>query len=606
MKNLLEEQEFKEKRALWPFLKRIFKHSLKYKQLFWTLFLSTTIVAIIEAIFPLIWLDFIDKLIVPVVTSLKENPDNLEAKEIVKDGLFDYGIIYFLAVLIQIVCTIVLIFCGGRIMEYVIYDLRKEMFNKLQYLSFSYYDKSAIGWLISRITSDTDRVSELISWGFLELVWGVGMIVFCFIAMFIYNWVLALLVLVTIPILMVITIKIRMLVLKYSRKSRKLNSEITASFNENLNGIEVNKSTVQETKASEKFQVLSTKMRGSSYKSSFYSAMYTPLVLMVGAIAAALVVYAGGNMLIAGWAGISIGTLGAFFVYSRSIFMPIFDITRFYALAQSCLSAGERIFSLIDEPIEIKDKPGVKNFAPLKGGITFKNVDFHYVAEKPILKNFNLNIQPGESIALVGPTGEGKSTIISLISRFYEPVNGKLLIDGTDYRERTLKSFREQLGIILQTPHLFSGTIRDNIKYGKLAATDEEIAEALETIGASEFSNRLDQEVGEEGGNLSIGEKQLISFARTILKDPKILIMDEATSSIDTLAEIKIQKGIEKIIKGRTSIIIAHRLSTIKHCDRILVIKKGRILEEGNHATLLAKQGFYHRLYTRQSRLTLA
>ena len=278
-----------------------------------------------------------------------------------------------------------------------------------------------------------------------------------------------------------------------------------------------------------------------------------------------------------------------------------FDLTRFYASAQDSLSAGERIFSLIDEPITIFDRTGISKFSEIKGEIEFENVDFAYTEGEYILNGFNLQIPAGQSLALVGATGSGKTTLSSLISRFYEPTSGKLKIDGVDYRKRTLESFRKQLGIIQQTPHLFSGTFRENLQYGKLNATDKEIKAALNSIGAGEFGERLDEAVGEEGSNLSLGEKQVISFARALLKNPKILIMDEATSSIDTIAEMQIQKGIDQMISGRTSIIIAHRLSTIKNCDRILVMEKGKIIEDGSHQELIELKGHYFGLFYQSS-----
>ncbi len=599
MNAVLEDEEFSGKGMLWPFLKRIFKHSLKYKKWFWLLVLFTLLDASVDAVFPLLWLHYIDQLIAPMIERLPAN--GLYWEEGTK-GLLRYGSIYAGVILFQAITIYGIILYTGRIREYVLYDLRKEMFDKLQRLSFSFYDRSAIGWLISRITSDTDRIAELISWGFMSFVWGSIMIILSFIVMFVYSWKLAFIVLLTLPLLFLVSVRIRSLIIRYSRKARKINSELTASYNENLNGIEVNKSTVQEEKAAAHFNQKSEAMRQSSFKSAFYTATYAPIVVMVGSIAAALVILWGGHQVVAAVTGITLGTWAAFFGYARNIFMPIFDITRFYALAQSSLSAGERIFSLIDEPILIKDKPGITDFGKIKGDIHFQHVYFHYAADKPILQDFDLHIRAGESIALVGPTGEGKSTIASLIGRFYEPVAGSILIDGVDYRERTLKSFRTQLGVVLQTPHLFSGTVTDNIRYGAPQATAPEMEAALHLMGASDLMDKLEEEVGEEGNRLSTGEKQLIAFARVILRNPGILIMDEATSSVDTLAEARIQQGIQQLIKGRTAIIIAHRLSTIKHCDRILVIQKGKIEEEGNHASLIAARGKYYQLYTRQAR----
>ena len=299
---------------------------------------------------------------------------------------------------------------------------------------------------------------------------------------------------------------------------------------------------------------------------------------------------------------VTVGVLAAAFDYSTKIFFPILDISRFYALAQASLSAGERIFSLIDETVDIKDEKGATDFNKIKGDIKFENVTFQYVEGKPVLKDLGLHIKAGQSIALVGPTGEGKTTIVNLIGRFYEPTTGRIVIDGEDYKEKTLNSLRGQMGTVLQTPHLFSGTIRENIRFANPECEEKEVEEALLLLGADAFIKRLDEEVGENGELLSEGEKQLVSFARAIIAKPAIFIMDEATSSIDTLTEAKIQAGVEHIISSRTSIIIAHRLSTIKNCDRILVIQKGKIAEDGNHDELIAKGGIHHELYTKQFR----
>jgi ATP-binding cassette subfamily B protein len=413
---------------------------------------------------------------------------------------------------------------------------------------------------------------------------------------------LSLVVVLVIPLLVVFSARIRMLNLSYARKARRLYSMMAAFLTEHINGMEVNKATVQEGRAAADFRELTGQLKQASFKAAFYTAIYNPVVIIVGSVAAAGVVYLGGHLLFQPAYGISVGVLAAFFAYARSVFEPILDLTRYYAATQDSLSAGERIFSLIDEPVSIRDQAGALPFGKIRGHIRFENVDFHYHPDKPIIRNLNLDIRAGESVALVGPTGEGKSTLVSLICRFYEPTAGVIRIDGHDYKTKVLESYRSRLGIILQTPYLFSGTIADNVRYGKLGASRDEMREALELIGADDLAGRLDDQAGEEGNLLSAGEKQLISFARVILKDPDILLMDEATSSIDTLAELKIQRGIEKLIRGRTSVIIAHRLSTIRHCDRILVIRRGAVAEDGNHQQLMRKQGDYYELYSRQVR----
>jgi len=598
----LNETKFSNEGSLYPFLKRLFTYSLRYRKWLAGFVVFVLGVAAVEAIFPLIWLSLLDNAIVPAI----EKNKSLAAGSVNGEpdlGLLTYysGIIFFLGIALS-GSVFMFINFAGKIQEYVMYDIRQDLFKKLQELTFSFYDKSAVGWLMSRITSDTIKVTELISWGFIEFVWGVGMIIFCITAMLIYNVKLALIVILTIPVLTLISVKLRKLILKYSRESRRFNSEITASYNEHIVGVEVNKSMVQESRASGEFDSLSDKMRISSYKSAYFSALYQPLVIFGGSVAAALIIFYGGSMAVTFPPEISVGMLAAFFGYATLIYEPILDISRFYSQAQNSISAGERIFSLLDTQPTINDRENATDFSEINGDIEFENVSFFYEKNKPVLENMNLKINAGESIALVGETGGGKSSIINLICRFYEPTGGVIKIDGTDYTEKTTVSLRNKLGVVLQTPHLFSGTIRENIKYGRDDADEKEVVNSLLLIGGDEFINRLDEEVGEGGEKLSLGEKQLISFARAILADPRIFIMDEATSSIDTLAEAKIQNGIHELIKGRTSIIIAHRLSTIKNCDRIIVIKKGKIVEDGSHKQLMHSKGSYYSLYTRQLR----
>ncbi len=595
----LTDKQFKSKGSLLPFLKRLLKYSFRYPKWVAGFTIFVLIVALVEAVYPLVWLSLLDNIIVPAVEQYK-NTGVMPGIESTK--LITYGLIFFglgITLSLSVFCFINF---AGKIQEYVMYDIRQELFKKLQELSFSFFDKSAVGWLLSRISSDTVKVTELISWSMIEVVWGTGMIIFCTISMFIYNWKLAIIITVTIPVLSVISVKIRMLILKYSREARKYNSEMTARFNEHINGVEVNKSLVQEERVSEDFELLSEKMKVSSFKAAYFQAIFMPLVIFGGSIAAALVIYYGGSMAIAVPAAITVGTLAAFFGYATMIFEPILDISRFYSQAQNSISAGERIFSLIDTKALITDNENADDYERIFGDIKFEDVSFHYEEGKSVLKNMNLHIEVGTSVALVGETGGGKSTIINLICRFYEPTGGVIKIDGIDYKNKTMHSLRSQLGVVLQTPHLFSGTVRENISYGRNEAEDMEIINALQIVGAEDFIQRLSEQVGEGGEYLSMGEKQLISFARAVLADPRIFIMDEATSSVDTLTEARIQRGISGIMEGRTSIVIAHRLSTIKHCDRILVINKGRIIEDGSHYVLMKKHGVYYRLYTRQLR----
>ena len=598
----LRDKQFKTEGSIFPFLKRLFSYSMKYRKWMRGFILFVLVVAAVEAVTPIIWLNLLDNAVMPLVEQYKPYYAAGTQPDVDLNPLLKYSLMILGLGMILSLSVFMFISFAGKIQEYVMYDIRQDLFRKLQELSFSFYDKSAVGWLMSRITSDTIKVTELISWGFIECIWGFGMITFCLIAMFIYNVKLALIVTLTIPLLTLVSFKIRKLILRYSRESRRYNSEITASFNEHISGVEVNKSMVQEDRASSEFESLSEKMRESSYKSSYFTALYTPLVIFGGSIAAAMIIFFGGRMAITIPPEITVGLLAAFFGYATLIYEPILDISKFYSQAQSCISAGERIFSLLDTQPKIKNRTGADDFEEIDGEIEFENVSFHYEKNKPVLDNINLKIKAGQSVALVGETGGGKSTIINLICRFYEPTAGVIKIDGVDYMDKTIQSLGSRLGVVLQTPHLFSGSIRENIRYGREDATEEEIVNSLLLIGGEEFINRLDEEAGEGGERLSLGEKQLISFARAVLANPRIFIMDEATSSVDTLTEAKIQSGIHEMIKGRTSIIIAHRLSTIKNCDRILVIKKGKIIEDGSHHDLMVRKGYYYNLYTRQLR----
>lgn len=591
----LKDKQFITKGALVPFLKRLLKYNFSYPKWVVGFTICVLMVALIEALFPIVWRELLDKIISPVV----EKKLDIDSA---KYNLKWYSFIF--AVMGTVIAFSVFGFINfaGRIQEYVMYDIREQLFRKLQDLSFSFYDKSAVGWLLSRISSDTAKVTELISWSMIEFVWGIGMIIFCTTGMFLLNWKLAAIVTLILPVLIIISFRIRMLILKYSREARKFNSEMTARYNEHINGIEVNKSLVQEERVSSEFELLSEKMRGSSYKSAYYTAAFIPLVIFGGSFASAIVIYYGGNLASVLPPEISVGTLAAFLGYAAVIWEPIFDISKFYSQAQGSISAGERIFSLIDTKAKIIDKAEANEFNRIEGEIEFENVSFQYEEGKPVFDKINLKIEAGQSVALVGETGGGKSTIINLICRFYEPTGGAIKIDGVDYRQISLLNLRSQLGVVLQTPHLFSGTIRENIAYAKENESEEEIINAVLTIGADEFLSRLDEQVGEGGESLLMGEKQLVSFARAVFAKPRIFIMDEATSSVDTLTEARIQNGIGNLMEGRTSIIIAHRLSTIKHCDRILVIVKGKIVEDGNHHELILKQGFYFKLYTRQLR----
>ncbi|HNO92993.1 MAG TPA: ABC transporter ATP-binding protein, partial [Anaerolineales bacterium] len=453
-------------------------------------------------------------------------------------------------------------------------------------------------------TSDTGRVSELVTWGIVDSVWAFMNIVTSLTFMAIINWKLALIVSIIIPIMIWVANKFQSYILLEFRVTRRTNSKITGAYNENIQGVRVVKALGREDANLVEFQNLTSTMYRSSYRAAWLSALFLPTVQIIAAFALGAIVWYGGMEISTGF--ITIGGIQAFVSYLTFMMWPVQDLARVYAETQHSIASAERIFKLVDTKPEVHNRADAIEAKTLLGEIEFDHVDFFYEDRKPVLTDFTLKVQPGEMIALVGPTGGGKSTIVNLLCRFYEPQNGMIRINGHDYTQYTLESIHNKIGIVLQTPHLFSGTVRENIRYGKLHASDAEVEEAAKIAGAHDFIMTLEkgyeQNVGEGGNLLSVGQKQLISLARAVLAKPELFIMDEATSSVDTLTEALIQKGMEALMKGRTSFVIAHRLSTIRRANRILVIEDGRIAEHGTHAELLRARGHYYRLYTQQFR----
>ncbi|NLO14766.1 MAG: ABC transporter ATP-binding protein, partial [Clostridiales bacterium] len=428
------------------------------------------------------------------------------------------------------------------------------------------------------------------------------------------NWQLTLMILLVLPPLAAVSIYFQKRILASHRDVRKTNSRITGSFNEGIMGAKTTKTLVREEENFQEFSTITSHMKKISIRSASLSAIYLPLVISIGSIATAYLLTEGSHLVLAG--AMSLGTVTAFFSYTVNLFEPIHNIAATFAEMQRMQAAAERVLSLLETEPDIQDTKAVENefgdnFNPkkenwpgIRGEVDFENVTFKYKDGETVLKNFNLHVNVGETIALAGPTGAGKSTIVNLICRFYEPTEGMIKIDGVDYRERSQLWLQSNIGYVLQEPHLFSGPIRDNIRYARKGATDEEVRAAARLVNAEEFILRLengyDTDVGEGGNRLSTGEKQLISFARAILNNPRIFVLDEATSSVDTETEALIQRAIEKTLEGRTSFIIAHRLSTIRSADRILVIQDGEVTESGTHDKLMQLGGFYHTLYTNQ------
>jgi len=499
------------------------------------------------------------------------------------------------------------IYLAGILAERIQYDLRKKMFDHLQELSFSYFDRTPVGWIMSRVTSDSDRIADLVTWGLLDVTWGLLSIVTATIFMLYINWQLGLMVFLIIPLLVIVAAQFQKRIVGEYRNVRKMNSRITGAYNENITGVRVVKALNREEANLAEFGELTGQMYRASFRAAWLSALFLPVVQFISALALSSVAWYGGRQ--AGLGNMTIGDLQAFIGYITFMLWPVQDMARVYADMQHAVASAERTFSLIDSQPEVVDKPGAIDPGTIRGDIEFDHVTFYYQQGKPVLKDFCLTVKRGETIALVGQTGGGKSTIVNLLCRFYEPKEGVIRIGGRDYTGLTLHAIQSRLGVVLQTPHLFSGSIRENIRYGRLNATEAEIEEAARIAGAHDFIMMLDKgynaEVGEGGNLLSVGQKQLISLARAVLARPEIFIMDEATSSVDTLTEALIQRGMERLMEGRTSFVIAHRLSTIKRASRILVIEKGGISEMGTHAGLLRQRGHYYQLYTRQFRREL-
>jgi ATP-binding cassette subfamily B protein len=520
-------------------------------------------------------------------------------------ALVQVMVVYGVMILVQAGCVFTFIYLCASMGQRVMYDLRKKIFDHLQSLSFSYFNQTPVGWIMSRVTSDTERISELVTWGMLDVTWSAMNILTALFFMLTINWQLSLVVFALIPVLLAIAVWFKTRILVEYRQVRKLNSKITGTYNENITGVRVVKALVREQGNLEEFDELAGNMYKSAYRAAWLSALFLPIVQLISAIAVG-VVLASGSQVQAG--GMTIGGIQAFIAYITFMLWPVQEMARVYAEMQQAIASAERFFSLLDAKPEVVDRLNAEEVPTVRGDIEFDNVQFAYsdAPDKLVLRDFNLKVRQGETIALVGPTGAGKTTVVNLVARFFEPTEGVIRIGGRDYTEYTLHAIHSKLGVVLQTPHLFSGNIRENIRYGRLDATDAEIEEAAKLAGAHDFIMTLEhgyeEEVGEGGVLLSVGQKQLISLARAILAKPEIFIMDEATSSVDTLTEALIQRGMENLMKQCTSFVIAHRLSTIRRADRILVVENGGISEMGSHAELMRLKGHYYNLYTRQFR----
>lgn len=569
-----------------------------YHYFFTTISLNVLLVAV-DVLVPLFQSYAIDHFIVPGTL----------------EGIHVFALTYAAVIIMQGISVFFSVRAAIHIEMHVGKDLKRELFVHLQKLSFTYYNTTPVGYIHARVMSDTSKIASVLAWGLVDMFWAFVYVIGVFVIMFVLNWRLAVIVLLIVPFIAGLTVFFQKKMLLWNRKIREINSQITGVYNEGIMGVETSKTLNIEELNDQSFRDITGQMKKSSMTLAKLTAIYMPLILFCSSTVTAFVLARGGylvqNQLIA------LGTLSVFLSYAVGIFEPIQQLARLMSDLISCQANIERVVNLLEQEPNIIDRPEVvekygdavhprkENWESIKGEIEFRDVTFCYPDGKEnVLEHFNLKIPAGTNVAIVGETGAGKSTIVNLAGRFFEPTEGQILIDGTDYRERSQLWLHSQIGYVLQNPHLFSGTIRENIRYGKLSATDEEIEAAAKSVCADEVINKLefgyDTNAGEGGNRLSTGEKQLISFARAILAKPAIFVLDEATSSIDTWTEQLIQKATEKLLKGHTSFMIAHRLSTIRNADIILVMKEGRIIEQGAHKELIQKKGYYYELYSKQ------
>jgi len=523
--------------------------------------------------------------------------------------------LYIFALVVQVVTNAYSAYISGRVEMHVDRDLRRGAFNHLQTLSFSYFNQNSVGYIHSRVMSDTSRIGELVAWSFLDGTWNLTLIVATSCAMLALNARLALLVLIIIPLIAVISYYFQNKLVEYNRKTREANSQISGAFNEGITGAKTTKTLVTEDLMNQDFKKVSKTMTRVSVLTSHFRQMFTAIISFASYTAVALVLWRGGYLALDGI--IKIGTLSVFATYAMNLMEPVQWAVGAFADLIAVQVNVERFTNLMETESDVADSPEVvekygdtfhpkkENWEPLYGDIEFKDVSFMYPdGDEYVLEHFNLKVPQGTNVAIVGETGAGKSTLVNLVCRFFEPTSGQVLIDGRDARERSQLWLHSNLGYVLQTPHLFSGTVRENLLYGRPDATEEEMMAAVHAVHADGVIARMekgyDSDVGEGGDLLSTGEKQLLSFARAVLANPRIFVLDEATSSIDTETEQLIQEATESLLKGRTSFVIAHRLSTIRQADVILMVHDGKIIEKGTHAELMAAKGAYYQLYTQQ------
>ena len=533
------------------------------------------------------------------------------------DTLTIFILSYVGILIFQVVANGISAYQACQIEMYVGRDMKRASFNHLQTLAFSYYNQNSVGYIHARVMSDTNRIGSLVSWGLMDGVWNLSYILGAVVVMLSINYKLALWVLAIVPLTALAAAFFQKKLVRINRKIREINSQITGNFNEGITGAKTTKTLVIERKMEENFNDTTEEMRKTSVRGIHYRAMFSSMISFSASLALALVLWRGGIITLEGV--LEIGTLSVFMSYALGMMDPVQWIVRAISDLITVQVNVERFTRLMETESDVSDSPEViekygdsfdpkrENWEPLHGDITFEDVSFKYPdGDEYVLEHFNLHVPQGTNVAIVGETGAGKSTLVNLVCRFFEPTSGRILIDGRDAKERSQLWLHSNIGYVLQSPHLFSGSVLENLKYGNPDATMEQIQEAVRSVSAEGVIARMekgyDSDVGEGGDLLSTGEKQLLSFARAILADPRIFVLDEATSSIDTVTEKLIQDAIANLMKGRTSFVIAHRLSTIRQADVILVVKDGKIIEQGSHRELMAKEGAYYHLYTRQFR----
>ena len=572
-----------------------------YKWMFIAMIVGTVLVGVLNTVLPLFQ---------------QYAFDNFIAKDTLS-GLAPFIILYVLCLAVTMGVDYIASYNCCRLELYILRDMRRTVFNHLQTLSVSYFNVNSVGRIHARVMSDTSNIASIISWDVYQGGWNITYILSAVIIMLALNWVLALCVIVIIPLVALVSCYFQRRLTILNRRVREINSEITGGFNEGITGVETSKTLSVEDKLDKRFYNNTNRMHKQATRLGHHRALFYTIISFASSVALALVLWYGGIISMEDAA--FIGTLTVFMTYAQGIMSPVQWTVDAIADLITVKVNVERVTTLLNTKSDVSDTPEViekygdtfnaktENWEDLHGDIEFKDVTFKYPdGDEYVLEHFNLKVPQGTNVAIVGETGAGKSTLVNLVCRFFEPTEGQVLIDGRDARERSVGWLHSHIGYVLQTPHLFSGTVRENLLYGKEDATDEQLMAACKSVNADKIIARLDKGldsvVGEGGNTLSTGEKQLLSFARAILADPAIFVLDEATSSIDTITEHLIQEAIEKLMEGRTSFVIAHRLSTIRSADVILVVNSGKIVERGRHEELLAKRGYYYNLYIKQFR----